>query len=173
MPVDCNEDCNEMPSSLNGHRSGFVCRRCGFTNVGGAQRCAGRDGKCQSWLPGNAGARTSGIYATQQPIDLRMDAEALTAGIVADLGGLDELSTLERAYVSTLGDVTTTMRLMINDMIVRGFFTPSGNPRRVCELYLSAIDRFDRLGQRVGLKRRARKVASLAALLASAEGDAP
>jgi hypothetical protein len=120
------------------------------------------------FLRGNQEARTTGVYARaeHQPIELRQNAEELTKGIVGDLGGLEELTTLERAYIQNLADVTTTMRLLVNDLTTRGMFTPAGNPRRSYELYLSAVDRFDRLGQRIGLKRRARRVNGLAELLA-------
>lgn len=132
------------------------CTRCGHVNLDTAESCA----KCGCFLKRNQKARQTGVYAqpANQPLDLRQNAEQLIAGIVGDCGGIDELTTIERAYIQNLADVQTTMRLLINDLVTRGFLTAAGNPRRSYELYLSAVDRFDRLGQRIGTKRRAKPV---------------
>jgi hypothetical protein len=111
-------------------------------------------------LPGNQANRKSGIYARPEhhPADLRQNAEELVTGILADLGGLGEISTLERATVQHIADVHTTLRLLVNDLVTRGFFTPGGNPRRSYESYLAGLAQFDRLAQRIGLARRTKRV---------------
>jgi hypothetical protein len=115
----------------------------------------GPDGR---FLPGNAAARQTGIYAQTQAPELREHVDRLTSGIVADLGGASELSTLEAAYVARLGDIETTLRLLAADIARRGLLTPSGGVRRVYDQLLAGIDRWDRLAQRLGMKRRARRL---------------
>jgi hypothetical protein len=90
---------------------------------------------------------------------------------VADLGGEGELSTLEKATAGHLGDIHTTLRLLVNDLVVRGMFTPAGNPRKTYDAFLKGLDRWDRYCQRLGLKRRARHVNIAAALAQLHEED--
>jgi hypothetical protein len=126
-----------------------------FPNGNGDGR--GPDGR---FVPGNQVARQAGIYARQQPADLRERVNELTAGILSDLGGVDELSTLERAYVGRLAEVEVTLRLLAHDIAERGLLTPSGGVRRVYDQLLAGLDRWDKLAQRIGTKRRARPVQS-------------
>jgi len=83
------------------------CKRCGATLDGVADRCP----TCKSFAPRNQAARTVGLRAVHQPAELRMTADELMAGIVSDLGGDSELSTLERSYVRKIGDLEITLRL--------------------------------------------------------------
>jgi hypothetical protein len=115
---------------------------------------------CGRFLPGNQAAVTTGLFRRQQAAELRAEAEALVAGVVADKGGEGELSTLQRAYVSHLADVVVMLRLLAADAAARGLLTPGGNPRRTVDTYLAVLDRFDRLAQRIGLRREARKLRS-------------
>lgn len=116
-------------------------------------------------LPGNQARRTVGLYARQQPAGLREGVQDFAAGVIADLGGASELSTLEKAYVGRLGDVETTLRLLMDDIQRRGLLTHSGGVRRVYDELLSGIDRWDRLAQRLGLRRRAKQAPTLAEYL--------
>jgi ribosomal protein L40E len=131
-----------------------VCGRCSTVNPAGADACSG----CKKWLPGNQGARTHGVYARQQPPDLQLSADELEAGIVADLGGLDELSTVERSYVRKLRDLHITISLLANDLARNSLLTPGGRVRDVYGAFLGGLAMFDRYAQRVGMKRRAKRV---------------
>ena len=134
----------------------------------GPSRVNGADGR---FLPGNQVARQSGVFAVHQPPELLESADAFAAQVVADLGGEHELSALERAYVAKLRDLEVTQQLLMADIAHRGLVTPAGGVRRPFAAFLSAIDRFDRLAQRLGLSRRARQVPSAHELLRPARAS--
>ena len=149
-------DAGAAPPRLNGNGDGWRCPTCGNgPHPLDADLCARGH-----FRAGNQVARQLGLYARQQPAELRERVDRLTAGILSDLGGEDELSTLERAYVGRLADVEVTLRLLAHDIAERGLLTPSGGVRRVYDQLLAGIDRWDRLTQRIGVKRRARRVSS-------------
>jgi hypothetical protein len=134
------------------------CARCSAENRSDAAHCA----HCGSFLPANQDARKSGIYSRQPPpADLRQKVDELRAGLIADLGGESELTTLERAYVEKLGDIDVTIRLLTSDIAVNGLLTPGGKVRHVYDKLLAGLAAFDRYAQRIGLERRAKRVPSL------------
>lgn len=114
------------------------------------------------FVRGNTAALQHGLYAMERSQTLRAEVEAFKAGIVADLGGDAELSTLERAYVDRLGEVDLTLRLMREDIARRGLLTPAGGVRRIYDELLAGVDRWDRLAQRLGVRRRTKQVESAA-----------
>lgn len=114
-----------------------------------------------TFAPGNQVARQHGPYAARQPAELLAVVEEFTAGVVSDLGGASELSTIERAYVGRLGRVELTLRLLEADIAEHGLMTSAGGVRKVYAQYLAGLDRWDRLAQRLGLRRRQRRVPSL------------
>jgi hypothetical protein len=123
---------------------------------------SGRD-PAGRFTAGNVAAVKSGIYAAgfkrgDVPADLRMTAEDFRDGIVADLGGLSEMSTIERAYAQRLSDIDVTARMLLNDLIRRGLFTERGRVRSCYGRLLETYDRFDRFAQRLGMARRAKRV---------------
>jgi len=125
----------------------------------GADRCP----RCGVWQLKNTGAMKPGSSRQEPPPDLRQNADELIAGILVDLGGVDELSTLEKETVRMLADVQISARLLMNEMATNGLFTPGRNVRQVYDKWLQAVDRFDRLSQRLGLGRRARSVGQMSA----------
>ena len=134
------------------------CAKCGTIPVPGADTCA----TCAGFLPANQAARKSGVHARVSP-EMRQRAEALRAGIVADLGGETELSTLERSYVHKLGDLEILCRLLADDLVRHGLMTPSGaSVRSAFDAYNTALATYDRYAQRLGMKRRGRRVANVA-----------
>src|SRR5437667_1354381 len=106
-----------QPISPNGSPEGataeLVCGRCSTTNPADADRCA----KCRSWLSGNQAARTSGLYARHQPADVLLTADELLAGVIVDKGGLDQMSTLERAYANKLRAVDVLLSVALKAFI--------------------------------------------------------
>jgi hypothetical protein len=113
---------------------------------------------CRKVLVGNRLAVTAGVYAVQKPAAVVEDVERMKAAITVDLGGESELTELEKAYVGRLGDVEVTLQLLMMDIEARGLLTPAGSVRKVYDQLLSGIDRWDKLAQRLGMKRRARRV---------------
>lgn len=167
MAADCNRTRNTHPhlpacepsSSAPAaplRENGKPCGRCATVNEPSAERCW----HCQSYLVGNPGPVTTGLHRAVQPPDVRAEAEAFAAGIIADKGGEAELSTLERGYVGNLATVATLLRLLTDDISARGLFTRGGSPRRSYTAFLAGIDRYDRLAQRIGTKRQARQLRS-------------
>jgi hypothetical protein len=151
----CDGACDQAPPSQpDGQGDGLVCSACGERSRAGVFQCV----KCGRWLPGNQAARELGLYARNQPADLRESVDTLAAGIVADRGGESELTTLERAYVGRLADVEITLRLIAADIAARGLLTPAGGVRNVYDKFLAGIDRWDRLAQRLGLGRHAKRL---------------
>jgi hypothetical protein len=156
-----------------GAPASVVCKGCGLEAAPGAQRC-----RCGCVLLGSKLARqlarTTGIYAVHQPADLRQSIDDFMAEIVVDRGGEAELSTIEKAYISKLGHVEITLRLLAADIAARGLVTPAGGVRSVYGPFLQGIDRWDKLAQRIGVKRQAHNVtfdAQLRERLAGSEKD--
>jgi hypothetical protein len=94
------------------------------------------------------------------PADLKLSVDEFRTGIVSDLGGADALTTLQIAYVQRLCDVEVAVRLLTNDLAVRGVFTARGRVRSTFSRLLETIDRWDKLAQRVGVERRPKPVPS-------------
>jgi hypothetical protein len=124
----------------------------------------GRD-ESGKFTAGNQAARQTGAYAQYQPLDVRELADEFMAAVLNDIGEDEPLSTLQRAYVRRLGDVGVLLDVLAHDMKQRGIFTPAGGTRRVVEHYLQAIDRWDRLAQRIGTKPRFKRVPTLMEVL--------
>ena len=117
----------------------------------------GPDGR---FVAGNQAARQTGLYARQQPADVRTAADDLMRGIVSDLGGESELSTLQASYVRKVADIEITIRLLTSDIARHGLLTPGGGVRPVYDKLLAGLDRFDRFAQRLGLERKAKPIAA-------------
>ena len=144
------------PIPANG-RETVACARCSTENPAGAQTCT-----CGAFLPANQAARKTGIYSRQpQPPDLRLSADELMNGIVSDLGGESELTTLQTSYVRKLADVEITIRLLTSDIAANGLLTPGGRVRDVYDKLLAGLGVFDRYAQRIGMERRAKRVQTL------------
>jgi hypothetical protein len=132
-------------------------------------------------MEGNQLRRTHGVRSFEErgaaalPDVLRQTVEEFREAVIRDRGGMDELSTLEAAYVRRLSEVETVARLLASDLASRGLMTPRGRVRGTFSRWLECLDRWDRLAQRVGTDRRGRQVPSLSAFLqqaaAATKGD--
>jgi hypothetical protein len=141
-----------------------VCARCQTSNAADDAVCV----SCRSFLPANQLQRKTGIYSRQPPPpEIREKADELRAGVIADRGGLSELTTLELSYVEKLGDLDVTIRLITHDIAVNGLMTPGGNVRAVYDKLLAGLAAFDRYAQRIGTERRSRTVNPLDAVRAA------
>jgi len=144
---------------------GPTCARCGLMNAPGAEDCA----RCHAFLVANQRARTNGLYARQPSPELVMTADDLAAGIISDLGGAEALSTLELAYVAKLRSIDILARVAANVVVQEGLKTRAG--QTAANLLNTSTTTFDRLAMRLGLKRKPRRVPSLADVMAG-EADA-
>jgi hypothetical protein len=116
---------------------------------------------------GNQFARRHGVAAYQAygeralSPEFRAELADFRAGVEADQGGASELTTIGAGYVRRLVEVEGVLRLLMADFQQRGFLTHRGNVRSTYNAFMLAIDRWDRLAQRLGIDRRARPVPSL------------
>ena len=114
---------------------------------------------------GNQAARQHGTFAVHQPPELLEVVDGFETELLSDLGGARVLSTLERSCVANLRALKMTLMLLAADIETRGLVTPHGGVRRSYAAFLAGVDRFDRLSQRLGMKRRTKRVPSAHELL--------
>lgn len=138
--------------------------------------------KGQPWTPGNPGntgrfqkgqsgpAKTHGVSAFKVrgeialSEEMRSELAAFRAGVEVDQGGTAELTTIGNGYVRRLAEAESVVQLLGRDLQERGIFTPRGRMRSTFHAYLQAVDRWDRLAQRLGLERKAKPVDPLTAV---------
>lgn len=108
----------------------------------------------------NQAARQHGAFARQHPAELVDAVDMFASGVVNDLGGETELTTLERAYVERLRRQELMLRCLEADIEDHGLLTPAGNVRRVFDKHQSGTATWDKLAQRLGLSRRSKAVAA-------------
>ena len=117
-------------------------------------------------LAGNSAARKTGVRAFETrgpaalPADMRQSVDEFRAQVIADRGGVDELTAVEGAYIRRLAELETVTRLLASDLAQRGLFTPRGRVRGTYGRWLETLDRWDRYAQRVGLERRSKPAPS-------------
>lgn len=156
--------------------SDAVCRCGAATHAEDSQRC--QNGHV---LVGNTAAYKNGVRQFQTrgaaalPADLKVTTDEFREGLVADQGGADDLTTLRSGYIRRLCEIEVCVRLLQNDLVSRGLFTPRGRVRGTYDKFLATIGQWDRLAQRLGVDRRARQISPLQAYLeqrtAAAAGD--
>jgi len=126
-------------------------------------------------LHGNQLHRVHGMYSFRDrgdravPADLRTSADDMLAGILADKGGAENLTTLKREYAQQARTLRVMLDLIGNYLVRNGITTPRGNVRSAVNKYLEVFDRFDKAATRLGLEREARQVPSLQDYLAQAQ----
>lgn len=123
---------------------------------------AGRDAATGRFTEGNQAARRHGLKAfarhgeASMPPELRQHLDDFRTGLANDQGGPESLSTVAAGYVSRLVEVEAVACLLGEDLQRRGLFTTRGRVRSTFTAYLAALDRWDRLAQRLGMTRKAR-----------------
>ena len=150
----------------------------GVVNTPGMR--SGRDQDAQRdaqgrFLPGNQVAYRHGVKLFERraelPSALRDALDGFRDALVADQGGYRELTTVRQGYVERLVATEGVLRLLEGDLAQRGMLTPKGRVRSTYTAWLAALDRWDRLAQRLGLDRRASKVPTLDAYLAQRKDE--
>jgi hypothetical protein len=126
------------------------------------------------WQAGNAGAKKHGLYSFQAhgagalPPEVRTTIADFRAGVTADRGGASELTTIATSRIGHLAEVETTLRLLASDLARNGLTTKRGRVRTLFGQWLAALDRWERLAEKVGDGRAARRVPDLATYLREA-----
>jgi hypothetical protein len=118
---------------------------------------------------GNDNAVKTGVYsaaaraqAATKPSDFaRQTVDDFIAGVIADMGGESELSSIELAYIEVLRDLSITRQMFVADLIRRGLFTSKGRVRSAYGQLLATVDRWDRIAQRLGTERQPKQVTPL------------
>jgi hypothetical protein len=109
--------------------------------------------------PGNQAATKHGLYAAKPvevlPAEVQAEIDDFRAGVLADLGDEADLSAIERGYVRRLCDVEALVRLSALNIHKNGFTARSE------AMLLQAVDRWDRIAQRLGTKRRTKNISSM------------
>jgi hypothetical protein len=140
-----------------------VCARCGAgRHPTYADICAKGHA-----LPGNQLHRTHGAYSFRDRGDrsvtetLRQSADDMAAGIIADKGGVENLTTLQREFINQLRNLRIMADLLAHDLVARGLHTKSGRVRSSHSKLLETLDRLYRFGQAIGPGREPRQVADV------------
>jgi hypothetical protein len=92
------------------------------------------------------------------PADLRVSVEDFRSQVIADNGGLTELTAVQAGYIRRLSELEATARLLAADLTSNGLFTAKRRVRSTYGRWLETLDRWDRFAQRVGIERKARQV---------------
>jgi hypothetical protein len=100
--------------------------------------------------------------------DVRLSADDMLKGIIADKGGTQNLTTLKRELAQQARNFRVMLDLILHDLVRNGVTTKGGRVRSAVSKYLEIFDRFDKVAQRLGLEREAREAMSLTARLAAA-----
>ena len=159
MPDETNPTQAADPAADRATGADVLCAR-GHVNAAGATRCV----SCQQWLPRNTGAQVHGVTTLDRrgpsslPADLRETYEVFQAEVYADLGGIANITALEREAVQNVVRAALVCTLAAQEIAAHGMTTPRGRQRAVVHILASYIDRFERLAKTLGLQRRARVV---------------
>ena len=121
--------------------------------------------------PGHPGpALKSGAYsrlvreaALPEQAEVRAMLADAEAAIVADVGGIDAISTMKRDLIGEYQTLWVVARHLSDNIVARGPLTPKGKQRAALTAYLSVVDRLTRLAGILGLDRKARDIGSMSA----------
>jgi hypothetical protein len=112
------------------------------------------------FAPGNNAARKTGATEFERhgaevlTPDFRAEHENFRNDLIADQGGLSELSTVRLALIERAAQAHTMASLLAADLSRRGVTTERGRTRKSLDQFFKCVDRFERLARRIGLERR-------------------
>lgn len=148
-----DRDTSDDPIGVDG--SVVRCLRC-RSDVPHADQCA----KCGAFLPSNSAALTHGMRRYQAngalPDDLRVDVDQFRAQLVADQGGVDELSAVRAGLCRMLVDAEVGRRLLMQQVVKHGIDSKPG--RAAYDRLLATMDRWQRVAVAIGVERKQRPV---------------
>jgi hypothetical protein len=130
------------------------CSRCCHDNSLGNKNCEA----CGCFLPRNKAAYKHGLVEYDRheilPEEVAAHEHAFKADVLADLGGADNLTAIERGYVINLVRTNTVIELIAAYLRDKGALTDRGRQRTSVATFFQAVQAYDRLAQRLGLQRR-------------------
>lgn len=141
-----------------------VCASACASEPDGEHRDTGHDRRGR-FTPGNLARMTHGGRSIGVQLAL-MDAkrEALAerrAGILADLGGPENVSTIRADLVERYLELQVVGDWLGGNLLAEGVMTTKGKTRAATTLFLSVVDRLERLGKTIGLERRERDLSQM------------
>ncbi len=148
-----SEEQNGGPTAdlWRGERGRFKANNPGVFKAGNA------DG-CQFQL-GNKDALVHGGYSRQVQEDMRPWVTEVLAQVVADKGGMENLTELQRQAIEHgLGPLLAVMKSTGQDIVANHALSAKGKARAVVGAHQRALDRFVKLAQLIGLDRTPRQV---------------
>ena len=92
------------------------------------------------------------------PDDLKQDMASFLDNLIADQGGVENLTTVRAGLCRSLYNLEVLVRLNMSSVVTLGVDTPSG--RRAHDRLLAAVDRYVRVAQQLGIERRSKQVTS-------------
>lgn len=124
-------------------------------------RTSGRDAAGR-FIAGNAESLTHGARRYELrgalPDDVRAALDAFRSDLESDRGGRSEMGAIESGYVRRLTQLEGVLELLGQDVATHGVMTQRGRPRAAYRAFLDTLATWDRLAQRLGLERKARRV---------------
>lgn len=147
--------------------------KCDFCGAGPHPIHAGRCERGHG-MRGNQLHRTHGAYSFRDRGDravadtLRQSADEVAAGIIADKGGVENLTTIARENINQYRNLRITADLLLRNLVAFGLHTKGGRVRSSYDKWLGTLDRLYRYGQAIGADREPRQVPSLADYLRQA-----
>ena len=124
------------------------------------------------------GGRSEQVRAAQRPGQTEAPERLAErrAAIMADLGGEQQLSQLQRDLIERYIELDTVASWLGGHLVAEGPLTAKGRTRAALSAYVTVVDRIQRVGAALGVARRPKTVPDLTAYLASRQadlGDAP
>jgi hypothetical protein len=142
------------------------CAKCS-AHVPQANQCSA----CGAFIPGNEANLRHGLRRYQAsgvlPADLKVDVDTFRDQLVADQGGLDDLTAVRAGLCRLLVDAEVGRRLLMVEVVKRGIDSKPG--RAAYDRLLNTIDRWLRVAQALGVERRAKHVDPIEAVRIAVE----
>ncbi len=139
------------------------CQRCGV-EVPPTNNCR----ICGAFLPSNEAGLRHGLRRYQNNKVLPAELEAyivnFRAELIADQGGEEEMTAVRRGLVEKLVDLEVGVRLLMAEVVSRGIDSRPG--KAAWTQALRTVETWHRVGNTLGLDRRARPVQTLAEVMA-------
>jgi hypothetical protein len=131
------------------------CSRCD-TEQPPANRCQ----RCGGFLRGNAANLRHGLRRYQTtgvlPPDLKVSVDDFRTAVIADLGGIDELTAVQAGLVWLLFNCEVGVRILMNEVVKRGVDSEPG--RKAYDRLLATVDRWNRIAGTLGVERKQKQV---------------
>jgi hypothetical protein len=176
-----SSESSKLHTAENGHSDQeSECRREGSLTINESNSYKGADSAVPDIVPDNDKSQSSGRdhrgrWAAENdgalrhgarryelrgvlPDEVQTAVDAWSHQLTSDRGGTSEMGAIESAYCRRLTQLEGALDLLGRDLHQHGVMTPRGRPRAAYKCFLETLATFDRLAQRLGLDRKAKRV---------------